>query len=41
MTESEIVKMCFVIEKCKREAVPDAVEFIGAYIKYLEEKVNE
>ena len=31
----------FVIEKCKREVVPDAVEFIGAYIKYLEEKVNE
>ena len=31
----------FVIEKCKREVVPDAVEFVGAYIKYLEEKVNE
>ena len=31
----------FVIEKCKREVVPDAVEFIGAYLKYLEEKVNE
>ena len=31
----------FVIEKCKREVVPDAVEFIGAYIKYLEEKVKE
>ncbi len=30
----------FVIEKCKREVVPDAVEFIGAYLKYLEEKVN-
>ncbi len=31
----------FVIERCKREVVPDAVEFVGAYIKYLEEKVNE
>ena len=31
----------FVIDKCKREIVPDAVEIIGAYIKYLEEKVNE
>ena len=30
----------FVIERCKREVVPDAVEFVGAYIKYLEEKVN-
>ena len=31
----------FVIEKCKREVVIEAVENIGAYIKYLEEKVNE
>lgn len=30
----------FVIEECKREIVPDAVELIGAYLKYLEEKVN-
>ena len=30
----------FVIEKCKREVVIEAVENIGAYIKYLEEKVN-
>ena len=29
----------FVIE-CKREVVPDAVEFIGAYLKYLESRVN-
>lgn len=31
----------FVIEKCKREVCPDVVEYVGAYIKYLEEKVNE
>ena len=31
----------FVIERCKREIVPDAVEIVGAYIKYLEEKVND
>lgn len=30
----------FVIEKCKREVCPDVVEYVGAYIKYLEERVN-
>lgn len=30
----------FVIDECKREVVPEAVEFIGAYLKYLESRVN-
>lgn len=30
----------FVIDECRREEVPGVVEFVGAYLKYLEKKVN-